>query len=166
MKTEQRHWTENKGWISETGETDLKDAQLVLVFGSPLHIQNKSLFDEIKQSYPQAYILGGSSAGEICGTHVHENSLSVTAVFFDHTTLASAHKSIKSENSFSVGEKFADRIFIPLERLHGMSTYEGTGIGLAICKKIISRHGGSIFVKSQEGHGSTFTLPETQSPVH
>lgn len=72
------------------------------------------------------------------------------------------------DNGIGLVEKFADRIFIPLERLHGMSAYEGTGIGLAICKKIISRHGGSIFVKSQEGHGSTFTfiLPETQPPIH
>jgi signal transduction histidine kinase len=72
------------------------------------------------------------------------------------------------DNGIGLNEKFADRIFIPLERLHGISAYEGTGIGLAICKKIISRHGGSIFVKSQEGHGSTFTfiLPETQSPVN
>ena len=105
METEQRHWTENKGWASESGEANLKDAQLVLVFGSPIHIQNKSLFDKIRQSYPKAYILGGSSAGEICGTHVHENSLSVTAVFFEHTTLAFTHKSIKSENSCSVGEE-------------------------------------------------------------
>ena len=71
------------------------------------------------------------------------------------------------DNGIRLNEKFADRIFIPLERLHGMSAYGGTGIGLAICKKIISRHGGSIFVKSQEGQGSTFTftLPEIQSPV-
>jgi hypothetical protein len=40
-------------------KADLKEAQLVLVFGSPLHMQNKSLFDEIRQSYPQAYILEG-----------------------------------------------------------------------------------------------------------
>jgi signal transduction histidine kinase len=72
------------------------------------------------------------------------------------------------DNGIGLNEKFADRIFVPLERLHGMSAYEGTGIGLAICKKIISRHGGSIFVKSQEGQGATFTftLPEIQSPIH
>ena len=115
MKTEQRHWTESKGWISESGEANLKDAQLVLVFGSPSHIQNKGLFDEIRQSYPQAYILGGSSAGEIYDIHVHENSLSVTAIFFEQTTLASAHKSIKSENSFSVGEELVHSL--PLEGL-------------------------------------------------
>ena len=72
------------------------------------------------------------------------------------------------DNGIGLNEKFAERIFIPLERLHGISAYEGTGIGLAICKKIISRHGGSIFVKSQEGQGATFTftLPEIQSPIH
>ena len=52
------------------------------------------------------------------------------------------------DNGIALNEKFADHIFIPLEKLHGISAYEGTGIGLTICKKIISRHGGSIFVKS------------------
>jgi hypothetical protein len=59
MITEQRHWDENKGWVSKSIKADLKDAQLVLVFGSPQHMQNKSLFDEIRQSYPQAYIFKG-----------------------------------------------------------------------------------------------------------
>ena len=59
MKTEQRHWDENEGWVSESIKADLKDAQLVLIFGSLQHMQNKSLFDEIRQSYPQAYILEG-----------------------------------------------------------------------------------------------------------
>ena len=59
MKTEQRHWGKNKGLVSESIKADLKDVQLVLVFGSPQHMQNKSLSDEIRQSYPQAYILGG-----------------------------------------------------------------------------------------------------------
>jgi len=58
MKIEQRHWTEKEGWNSESSKTDLKNAQLVLVFGSPPHIQNKNLFDEIRKSYPKAYILG------------------------------------------------------------------------------------------------------------
>jgi signal transduction histidine kinase len=70
-----------------------------------------------------------------------------------------------SDNGIGLDEKSSDRIFAPLERLHGISTYEGTGIGLAICKKIVSRHRGSIFVKSQEGQGATFTftLPEIQA---
>lgn len=69
------------------------------------------------------------------------------------------------DNGIGLDEKFSERIFIPLERLHGRSAYEGTGIGLAICKKIVSRHGGRITVKSQLGEGSKFTvtLPKRQS---
>jgi light-regulated signal transduction histidine kinase (bacteriophytochrome) len=70
------------------------------------------------------------------------------------------------DNGIGLNVRFADRISIPLERLHGMSAYEGTGIGLAICKKIISRHGGSIFVKSQERQGFTFILPEIKPLVY
>ena len=68
------------------------------------------------------------------------------------------------DNGIGLDEKFSDRIFVPLERLHGRSDYEGTGIGLAICKKIVFRHGGSISVKSQLGEGATFTitLPKRQ----
>ncbi|MBT3922557.1 MAG: GAF domain-containing protein [Nitrospina sp.] len=68
------------------------------------------------------------------------------------------------DNGIGLDEKFSERIFVPLERLHGRSAYEGTGIGLAICKKIVFRHGGSISVKSQVGEGSTFTvtLPKRQ----
>ena len=68
------------------------------------------------------------------------------------------------DNGIGLDEKFSERIFVPLERLHGRSAYEGTGIGLAICKKIVSRHGGRITVKSQLGEGSTFTitLPKSQ----
>ncbi len=105
MKIEQRHWTEKDHWNSDLSKTDVKEAQLVLIFGSPSHIQNKTLFDEIRKSYPKAYILGGSTAGEICGTRVYENSLSVTAIFFEHTTLASTHSNICNEDSYTVGEK-------------------------------------------------------------
>ena len=68
------------------------------------------------------------------------------------------------DNGIGLDEKFSERIFRPLERLHGRSSYEGTGIGLAICKKIVSRHGGKITVKSQLGEGSKFTvtLPKRQ----
>ena len=51
------------------------------------------------------------------------------------------------------------------QRLHGRSEYEGTGIGLAICRRIVDRHGGTIAVASQSGHGTTFivTLPIKQT---
>jgi PAS domain S-box-containing protein len=61
-------------------------------------------------------------------------------------------------------QKFADQIFVVFQRLHTRHEYEGTGIGLAVCRKITDRHAGSIVAKSAEGQGATFivTLPAKQ----
>ena len=68
------------------------------------------------------------------------------------------------DNGIGIKEEHVDKIFKPFERLHGRTTYEGTGIGLTICNKIVSRHGGKITVKRQSTNGVTFhiTLPEKQ----
>jgi PAS domain S-box-containing protein len=69
------------------------------------------------------------------------------------------------DNGIGFDEKYHDRIFNLFQRLHGRGKYEGTGIGLAICRRIAERHGGSIRARSTPGQGSTFivSLPLRQS---
>jgi len=63
-----------------------------------------------------------------------------------------------SDDGIGFDNQYTDKIFTLFQRLHGRQEYEGTGIGLAICKKIVDKHNGLIYAQSADGHGATFTI--------
>jgi light-regulated signal transduction histidine kinase (bacteriophytochrome) len=67
-------------------------------------------------------------------------------------------KIIISDNGIGFDEQFAEQIFQIFERLHSADEYDGTGVGLALCKKIVENHGGHIFATSEDGEGASLTI--------
>ena len=104
-------------------------------------------------------------------TRVFQNLISNAIKFKKADEIPKIHISAKkedneyvfsvSDNSIGMEQEYGDKIFEIFKRLHAIGEYEGTGIGLAIVKRIIERHGGKIWVESSLGKGSTFyfTLP-------
>ncbi len=108
MKIEQRIWTQTEGWApSQEGETGVS-AQLVLVFGSTLALTTTPALDETRARYPEAHVLGCSTAGEIFGTKVLDDSLVTTAVEFASTEIRAGSVSVNGHGgSFQVGAELA-----------------------------------------------------------
>lgn len=76
----------------------------------------------------------------------------------DHNTHLSFQIITITDNGIGFSQDYADKIFVPFQRLHGRSEYKGTGIGLSVCRRIVERHGGTITAQSKDGEGATFII--------
>jgi hypothetical protein len=109
MKIEQMCWSAAHDWVRDAASSKLRDtADLVLVFGSTGALQNAEHLEEVQKTYPQAFVFGCSTAGEICGTSVADDSIAVTAVEFERTEMRHASIAmINVRDSFDAGERLA-----------------------------------------------------------
>ena len=110
MKVEQSGWTVDGGWTPTTPGALGESAQLVLVFAATGLLRDLRHTQHIRQAYPRAHVLGCSTAGEICGTRVFDDSLVATAVHFENTRLQGAKIDLSEvPDSFGAGERLALR---------------------------------------------------------
>jgi len=84
------------------------------------------------------------------------NTSSAPQIEAGYEDLGDYWKFFVKDNGIGIEEKFFDKVFIIFQRLHNKSRFSGTGIGLAICKKIVEKHNGTIWIDSAPGIGSTF----------
>ena len=160
MQIKQYWWKKSKGWQPNLLEKIEPDMQLVLVFGSTEVLQNQSILEPIKVNYPQAIFLGCSTAGEICGTQVLDDSLVVTAVQFAHTSLQGAMIKLDrqaQESSFQAGERLA-KLIPPAGLTHVFLLSDGLAInGSELVKGLAHQLPASVTITGGlAGDGSSF----------
>jgi len=111
LRIEQKLWRENVGWSDHSPRVDGLAPQLILVFGTRKCLQEGVRLDEIKGFYPGAHIFGCSTAGEIYGTSVFEDSIAITALELEHTRIEGQQIHLNQvQNSFQAGEYLASSL--------------------------------------------------------
>ncbi len=158
MKIEQRIWMRKSGWAPSTSGPVGQRAQLVFVFGAKQVLKDEMLFQEIKEVYPVANIFGCSTAGEICGVRVLDNSIVTTAVEFEHTKLYGRQIRLdEMDKSYQVGRNLAESI--PKEGLvHLFVLSDGLNVnGSALVEGLTSHLPGHVAITGGlAGDGSNF----------
>ncbi len=158
MKIEQRKWTKETGWTNNAPSTLPTPPQLVLVFGASALISDSKYFEQVKSFYPNSHILQCSTAGEIMDTVVSDNSLVVTAIFFEKTTLNFGETNISnSQESLAAGQNLAKQL-PPENLIHVMVFSDGLKVnGTALVKGLRDSLPSSVSVTGGlVGDGSDF----------
>jgi hypothetical protein len=111
MRIEQRRWTQDTGWEPASGSGLGDAAQLVFLFGAAAVLQKPRHVGVVRSDYPQALVFGCSTAGEICGTDVTDDSMIATAVAFDHSQIRGAFAMLGAViDSKRAGEELAQQL--------------------------------------------------------
>ncbi len=141
MKLEQRQWTSAEGWrVMGASTLASAQAQVVLVFGGTAVLADAVHLKEIQKRYPSAQLFGCSTAGEICGTHVHDESLVTTAIRFEGTQVKGAQVKVASAaDSQRAGEELA-QAFDPHGLVHVFVLSDGLMINGTELVHGLTRH--------------------------
>lgn len=116
MKIEQKCWTKETDWQNLPGEKLSQAPQLVLVFGARALMEDQQYFNQIQSFYPKSHIIECSTAGEILDTQVRDNSISLTAIFFEKTEINFSETNIDNvDDSLNAGKRLAEAM--PKEEL-------------------------------------------------
>jgi light-regulated signal transduction histidine kinase (bacteriophytochrome) len=126
-------------------EASIDLAELPVVVGDPL--QMRQLLQNLISNALKFHLPGTPPEVKIYSDHKDERAASI----------------VVEDNGIGFDTKQVEQIFLPFKRLHGRSEYEGSGIGLALCRKIVDSHNGQIAVESQKGKGSRFVVTLTSA---
>lgn len=109
MKVKQQTWTTSDGWKTYKDDASLSEVQLVIGFGQREVLENEARFAEIKAMYPTSHIALASTSGEIADIQVNDESISLTAIQFEKTTLQTVQIDSTGKSSLEVGKELASQ---------------------------------------------------------
>lgn len=139
IHTEQRTWTEKDKWSDPVGDLP-GEPQLVFVFGDEEMVSQPELFQQVRQFYPEAYIVTSSTAGNILGSEVSVGSVTVSALHFEKTKVWFSETVIEHPlDSQDVGRKLAE--FLPTDDLvHAFILSDGLSVNGSALARSINEH--------------------------
>ncbi len=114
----------------------------------------KIVFDELPEIYGDAVLIDHLLNNLISNAIKFNNG--APEIFITGKKMKDEYLFSVRDNGIGIQKEYSEKIFVIFQRLHTKDKYPGTGIGLSVCKKIVERHDGKIWVESEPGKGSTF----------